>query len=175
MKKIAVLSIALLTASFIFAQSSVEISRDHNGSKVLKGFISKKDLVTDTAFSWFVQNQKSFTPNPDVVKQYAANKDSINIIVFGGTWCDDTKHLLPNFIATTDAAGFPANHITIIGVDRDKKTLFNLAEAFNIINVPTFIAMKNGKEIGRVVEYGRMGLPEKELAQMIAEAGSSKQ
>lgn len=167
MKKILSLSIAILSATVLFAQSSVEISRDHNGSKVLKGFIPKKELVTDTAFSWFVQAQKSFTPNADVVKQYAAAKDSVQILVFGGTWCDDTKHLLPAFIATTDAAGIPADHVTLIGVDRDKKTLFNLSETFNITNVPTFIVMKNGKEVGRVVEYGRMGVPEKELAEMI--------
>lgn len=174
MKKIIFLFITLLTGSFLFAQSAVEISRDPNGSKVLKGFIAKKELVTDTAFQWFVQGQKSFTPNPDVVKQYTAVKDSVNILVFGGTWCDDTKHLLPNFMATTDAAGFPSNRIILIGVDHDKKTLFNLAEAFNIINVPTFIAMKNGKEIGRVVEYGRMGMPEKELAELITAAGTKK-
>jgi len=170
MKKLLFLTVVLFSAAYTFAQPSVEISRDHNGSKILKGFISKKDLVTDTAFAWFVQNQKGYSPSADVVKQYAVSKDSINILVFGGTWCDDTKHLLPNFIATIDAAGIPANHLTLIGVDRDKKTLFNLAEAFNITNVPTFIAMKNGKEIGRVVEYGRMGLPEKELAAMIAAA-----
>lgn len=175
MKKIISLAIAAFSFTFLFAQSSVEISRDQNGSKVLKGFIAKKDLVTDTAFSWFVQGQKSFTPNPDVVRQFAAAKDSVNIIVFGGTWCDDTKHLLPNFVATTDAAGLAPSHLVLIGVDRDKKTLFNLSEAFNIINVPTFILMKNGKEVGRVVEYGRMGLPEKELAEMLAVSTSNKQ
>lgn len=174
MKKFFSLTIALLFATLLFAQSSLEVSRDPNGSKVLKGFISKKDLVTDTAFAWFVQNQKGYTPSADVVKQFAANKDSISLLIFGGTWCDDTKHLLPNFIATTDAAGVPASHITLIGVDRDKKTLFNLAETFHIINVPTFIALKNGKEIGRVVEYGRMGLPEKELGQLIAEVSGTK-
>src|ERR1044072_916724 len=103
MKKLFILTIALLSVSFLFAQSSVEISRDkENGSKVLKGFIAKKDLVTDTAFTWFVQEQKAFTPNADVVKQFAAAKDSVQVLVFGGTWCDDTKHLLPAFIATTD-------------------------------------------------------------------------
>ena len=171
MKKPFILAIALLDASYLFAQPSVEVSRDHHGYKVLKGFVAKKDLVADTAFSWFVQNQKNFTPDAEVVKQYSANKDSVNIIVFGGTWCDDTKHLLPNFIATTDAAGFPDNRITLIGVDRNKKTLFNLSEAFAITNVPAFIVMKNGKEIGRVVEYGKIGAPEKEIAQMIANAG----
>ena len=42
-------------------------------------------------------------------------------------------------------------------------------EAFAVTNVPTFIVMKNGKEIGRVVEYGKTGMPEKEVAQIIAE------
>ena len=168
MKKIILFAIAVFSASFLFAQSSVEVSRDPNGSKILKGFMTKKELVSDTAFSWFVQGQKSFTPNADVVKQYAAAKDSVSFIVFGGTWCEDTKHLLPNFMATADAAGVPANHLTLIGVDRDKKTLFNLEEAFNVTLVPTIIVMKKGKEIGRVVEYGRIGAPEKEVGQIIA-------
>lgn len=171
MKKIILFAIAVFSAFSLFAQSSVEVSRDPNGSKILKGFMTRKELATDTAFTWFAQGQKSFTPNADVVKQYAAAKDSVSFIVFGGTWCDDTKHLLPNFIATADAAGVPASHLTLIGVDRDKKTLFNLSDAFNITLVPTIIVMKKGKEIGRVVEYGRIGAPEKEVAQIISGSG----
>jgi thiol-disulfide isomerase/thioredoxin len=168
MKKILFLSLAIIASTYIFAQT--EISRDADGNKILKGFIAKKDLVSDTAFNWFIKNGKEYTPNADVVKQYAANKDSVNIIVFGGTWCGDTKHLLPQFYATTDAAGFPESRITLIGVDHSKKTLFNLSEAFAITNVPTFIVMKNGKEIGRVVEYGKIGAPDKEVAQIISNA-----
>ncbi|WP_121353976.1 thioredoxin family protein [Flavisolibacter nicotianae] len=175
MKTILLCIIAFFSLSSVYAQPAVEISRDNSGIKVLKGFISRKDLVTDTAFSWFAEGQKSFTPNPDVVKQFAAVKDSVSILIFGGTWCGDTKHLLPNFLATTDAAGLSPNRITLLGVDRNKKTLFNLAETFNIINVPTFIVLKNGKEIGRVVEYGRIGMPEKELAEVIAGSASNKQ
>lgn len=170
MKKIFLLAITVLSTSFLFAQSSVEVSRDPDGSKILKGFISPKELASDTAFKWFIQGQKSFTPNADVVKQYEAVKDSVSFIVFGGTWCEDTKHLLPNFMATADAAGFPAHHLTLIGVDRNKKTLFNLSEAFNVTLVPTIIVMKNGREIGRVVEYGRIGAPEKEVAQILSSA-----
>lgn len=170
MKKIILFSIAVFSASFLFAQSSVEVSRDPNGSKILKGFMTKKELATDTAFTWFVQGQKNFTLNAEVVKQYAAAKDSISFVVFGGTWCEDTKHLLPNFMATADAAGLPANHLTLVGVDRNKKTLFNLSEVFNVTLVPTIIVLKNGKEIGRVVEYGRIGAPEKEVAQIISAA-----
>lgn len=127
-------------------------------------------MATDTAFAWYAQNQKGYTPDAGVTQQYAANKDSVNIIVFGGTWCGDTKNLLPKFFATTDAAGFPDSRITLIGVDKSKKTFYGLTEAFGITNVPTFIVMKNGREIGRVVEYGKIGSPEKEVAQIISQA-----
>jgi len=165
MKKLFVVTL-LFICHYSFAQP--EISRDAYGNKILKGFISKKAISTDTSFAWYAQNQKGYTPNAEVMQQYTANKDSVNLIVFGGTWCGDTKSLLPKFFATTDGAGFPDSRITLIGVDRSKKTLYNLTEAFAITNVPTFIVMKNGKEIGRVVEYGKMGNPEKELAEIIS-------
>ena len=170
MKKILILALTIISAQYIFAQSSLEVSRDASGTKILKGFINKRELAADTAFTWYAQNTKSFTPNADVVKQYATGKDGVNLVVFGGTWCGDTQALLPKFFSTTDAAGFPENHITLIGVDRSKKTLFNLAEAFGVTNVPTFIVMKDGKEVGRVVEYGKTGTPEKEVAEIIAGA-----
>lgn len=166
MKNIFLLAIGFLSVQYTFAQP--EITRDGSGNKIIKGFISKKEIATDTAFAWYAQNLAGFTPSADVVKQYAAGKDSINFVVFGGTWCGDTKSLLPKFFAVTDAAGYTDSHITLIGVDRNKKTLYNLAEAFGITNVPTFIVMKNGKELGRVVEYGKTGMPEKEVGQIIS-------
>jgi thiol-disulfide isomerase/thioredoxin len=166
MKKILFLALTIVSANYIFAQT--EISRDASGNKVLKGFIDKKQLASDTAFTWYTQNSKSFTPSAEMVKQYSANKQGINLVVFGGTWCGDTKALLPKFFATTDAAGFNDSQITLIGVDNSKKTLYNLSEAFGITNVPTFIVMKDGKEVGRVVEYGKTGVPEKEVGEIIA-------
>lgn len=171
MKKFFLFAFTLLSAQYIFAQMpAAEISRDSHGAKVVKGFLSKQELLTDTAFAWFPAGQKVFTPDAATVKQFASGKDAVNLIVFGGTWCEDTHMALPKFLATTDAAGFTPNHVTLIGVDRSKKTLYNLSEAFGITNVPTFIVMKDGKEIGRVVEFGKSGYPEKEVAEIVAGA-----
>jgi thiol-disulfide isomerase/thioredoxin len=150
----------------IYAQPA-EITTDSQGEKIIKGFFEKSLLISDPAFSWYAANQKNFVPNADAVKAFSDNKESIHILAFGGTWCDDTKSLLPKFYAMTDAAGFPDDKITLIGVDRSKKTLHKLAEAFQVINVPTFIVLKNGKEIGRVVEYGRYGAVDKELGEIV--------
>jgi thiol-disulfide isomerase/thioredoxin len=174
MKKIFFLAFTILSAQYIFAQTALEINREASGTKILKGFINKNELATDTAFAWYAQNAKSFTPNADVVKQYSAGKEAVNLVVFGGTWCGDTQALLPKFFATTNAAGVADNHITLIGVDRNKKSLFNLTETFGITNVPTFIVMKDGKEVGRVVEYGKTGNPEKEVAEIIASTAAKK-
>ena len=171
MKKILFISISFLALQSAFAQ--LEVTRDAiNGSKVLKGFISVRDLATDTAFTWFIENQKSYVPEQSALKAFRSYKDSVNIIAFTGTWCSDSKVILPKFFKLADVAGFSQDRITMLGVDRNKKTIQHLSEAFNVTHVPTFIVMKNGQEIGRVVEYGKYGVFEKELGEIMS--GSAK-
>lgn len=158
--------LSLFVTQLVFAQSA-EITKDGSGNKIIKGFITKNDLATDTAFAWYAQNQKGYEPEPRALQAFQSAKDSIFILAFGGTWCSDTKNLLPKFFVLTDAAGFSPDHITLLGVDRSKKTVHHLAEAFKIINVPTFIVLKNGQEVGRVVEYGKYGMFDKELGEII--------
>ncbi len=170
MKTILFLAVALLTIHTSFSQSA-EVSRDASGNKILKGFMSKKDLTSDTAFLWFTENQKGYTPDPNTLLALKNNKDSINIIAFGGTWCSDTKNILPKFFLLSDLAGFPQDRVILLGVDRSKKTIQHLSEAFHITHVPTLIVMKNGREVGRVVEYGKYGLFDKELGEIISNSG----
>lgn len=151
----------------LFAQSQYEVSRDKNGSKVLKGIISRDDIAKDTAFAWYASNQKGYTPNAGALEALKKNATNIQFIVFSGTWCSDSKNILPKFFALTEAANFSQDRITLFGTDRSKKTLGHMAEAMNIVNVPTIIVMKDGKEVGRVVEYGKYGLFDMELAEII--------
>ena len=64
--------------------------------------------------------------------------------------------LFLNFIPCWMQQVFLQDRVTLIGVDREKKTLSHLSEALNVTNVPTIIVLKNGKEMGRVVEYGKL-------------------
>jgi thiol-disulfide isomerase/thioredoxin len=138
---------------------------------VLKGFISRQQLATDPAFAWFAQNSKGYTPDAATVTALKNAKDSVYVLAFGGTWCDDTKAILPKFYALTDAAGLAQDHITLLGVDHSKKTIQQLSEIFNVTRVPTFIILKNGKEVGRVVEYGKTGMWDKELGEVVTSSG----
>jgi hypothetical protein len=64
---------------------------------------------------------------------------------------------------------FPEDRIVMYGVDRNKKTDGLLADDYKVINVPTIIVMKDGKEIGRVVEYGKTGKWDKDFAELFIE------
>ena len=92
----------------------------------------------------------------------------IKIKGFLGTWCGDSRREIPRFFKILDQAGFKFNNLELIAVNRNKKTPDNLQEGFNIIRVPTFIFYKQGKEIGRYVEYAKESL-EKDMLQIISE------
>ncbi len=141
----------------------------YNGNeKILKGLLVRSDIERDTTFKWFKENYQLGRANAAAVEAFKKNGAKFSMIVFGGTWCEDTQNLLPQFYRLADNAGYPDSSISLIGVDRSKNTLDNLSAAFDIINVPTFIVMKDGKEVGRVVEYGKYGEIDKELGEIVS-------
>lgn len=163
---------SLLFSLLVFFVSNVRAQSQYQviGSgpdKTLKGILDRKTIASDSAFKWFSTNQAGYKVNSSTVDALKNNADSIRIIAFGGTWCHDTQFILPKFFTMVDAAGFSENHVTIIGVDEEKRSLGGIAEAMAVINVPTFIILKNGKEIGRVVEYGKTGEWDKDLGDVI--------
>lgn len=145
-----------------------QVSYDDESRKVLRGLITRLDVESDTAFSWFKKNYNLGKPDATSVESFKQHANEFQVIVFGGTWCPDTQNLLPQFYRLVDASGYTENNITLIGVDHSKTTLDNLDKSFHLINVPTFIVMKNGKEVGRVVEYGESGEAMKELGKIVA-------
>lgn len=159
----------LLAATFAAsAQTQYESFRDGD-SKILKGIITRSLLTSDTAFSgWYASNAKISIPSAESVERFKKLPTGTHFVVFGGTWCHDTQQILPRFYNLLDAAGVSENLVTLIGMDRQKKTLGAMEAAFKITNVPTIIVMKDGKELSRIVEYGKYGLVDKELDEIIA-------
>ena len=162
--------LTLFASTHIHAQvRSYEISTDpNNGEKVLKGLLLRSDIENDTAFKWFKDNMKFGQADAAAVAAFKQHAQDIQLVVFGGTWCEDTQNLLPVFYRLIDKSGFPDSSITLIGVDRPKTTLYDLHKAFNVTKAPTFIVMKDGKEVGRVEEYGKLGQIDKELGEIVA-------
>lgn len=169
MKKIYLAAaILLLISNLSFSQNQYEVFPDpENGEKVMKGFITRAIIENEPSFKWYAENRKIYAPNESAAAALRNNKDSLELIVFMGTWCEDSHFVIPRLFALLDKATFPNEKVTLLGADRNKKTLSHLAEALNVKNVPTIIVMKNGKELGRVIEYGKDGQFDKELGEVI--------
>lgn len=171
MKPFLLLCTCLISIPFsIKAQSTYEILKDpaDNNAKMLKGIVTKSDLSNDPAFTWYAESQRMYShPDTATIGVLKRNKNDIYFLIFGGTWCSDTHYVLPKFFKIQEASGFPENRMVIFATDRAKHTTGVISQALNITRVPTIIVMKDGKELGRVVEYGKTGNWAKELAEII--------
>ncbi len=170
MKRYSLIFLLIICKMDMQAQGQYEIStaKRHNQQKVLKGMINKYLVSNDTSFSWFAANQRYFTPDTSTLNTLEKVKSTkVQFVVFGGTWCEDTQFILPKFFKLQEMTGITDEQVTFFGVDEDKKSMGHIAEAFGITNVPTIIVMKEGKELGRVVEYGKSGKWDKDLADIL--------
>lgn len=165
----------ILSITGVVAQNQYEVMPDRDGEKIFKGIISREILENDTSFynKWYAANFKAYSPNADAVAGLKKHSDSLQIIAFMGTWCEDSHFIIPKLFHLLDAAGYAKEKVSLIGTDRSKKTLGYLCESMGITNVPTILVMINGKEIGRVVEYGKSGMFDKDLAGVINSLGSA--
>lgn len=149
------------------AQTPYTSSQDAQKVMILNGILSKSILINEPSFSWYKSNQQGYNPDTSLLTRFENAKSNVRYLVFGGTWCEDTQNILPKFFKLLEKSGTPDSNVSFFGVDRKKKTLGNFADVFQITNVPTIIVMKDGKEVGRVIEYGKTGKWDTEIAELI--------
>lgn len=154
-----------------FSQVQYEVSKDpENGLKTLKGILSRELLLNDADFAWMKNDISWYKPNADCVTNLTAVKDTIQLLVFVGTWCEDSQIVFPQLLKMLDQVGFDMKRLTVIGIDRKKTTLGSLTQALGVTKAPTIMVLKGGKEIGRVEEFGKYGIYDKELAEVLVNA-----
>jgi len=152
-----------------FSQAQYEILKDekHPEEHILRGIINKYLVQNDSTYNWYNSSAAIYRPDTATLSAFERAKGKVQFVLFGGTWCEDTQFILPKFFKLQEMSGVADNSVTFFGVNRAKKSLASISDAFNIINVPTIIVMKDGKELGRVVEYGTSGKWDKELADIL--------
>ena len=81
----------------------------------------------------------------------------IEVDIFMGTWCGDSKKWVPQFIKLWNVLNLDANQLNLIGLygsveGKYKQGPNREGKDRGIHRVPTFIFNKNGEEIARMVE-----------------------
>lgn len=152
------------------AQPHFETLTERPKEKSLKGFLDRATLQSDSSFNWFAENYSAYSAHKEGLASFQQYKDSVQLLVFMGTWCEDSHFIIPRLYAMIDAAVFNEKKITVIGADRSKQSWGGIMEALSVKNVPTIIIYHQGKELGRVVEYGKYGQFDREIGEILKAA-----
>jgi len=150
------LAAAMLLTINVMAQtgkSDYDVSKDaENGAVVFKGQCNFTDLGKEGSFGWLKRGSDAYKPDTNAVKYLKKNLGNYEIVVFMGTWCEDSQNIIPKFYKLLLLTGYPMNKLTMYGVDRAKTAKYIEHKLYKIDKVPTIIVYKNHSELGRVVE-----------------------
>lgn len=132
------------------------ISKD--GLDILYGEITQKQLFFD--FPDWEKNYNSYKVNSAILDSLKnPDKLDLEIDIFLGTWCGDSKREVPRFLKIIEQTGLTSkDKVHLYAVDRKKKLENGLAKKNNIQRVATFIIKNDGEEVGRIVEFPKKSI-----------------
>lgn len=106
---------------------------------------------------WDNYEAGNYSPPEDKVatfKRLVGERDA-TFMVFGGSWCPDSKTQLPIIFRFFKLASIPVSRVELYGVDHSLREPTHTAERLNISRIPTLVVFSGGKEIGRIAEFPR--------------------
>jgi len=139
---------------------------DSAAAELLLGAVTRSQIESDQP-AW-TDALGSSQPDFEASLAMAASGDGLQVTVFFGTWCSDSRRELARLWQALDEVGIdPAFELRYIAVDRTKTEPGDLVAGVELRFVPTFVVEKNGEEIGRIVESAPRGI-ESDLHSLLA-------
>ncbi len=186
MKKITILLLAILqfscNASKDITKDSKDISENKNDANtevisekinttvpyketvILLGKANRKGFKKAPFDTWFNNNFDTYKVDKPTIEKLKPLLKNVTIKTFMGTWCGDSRRETPTLYKILDEADFNYNNFTLITVSRQKDTPLGFEKGMDIQYVPTIIFYRDGKEIGRYVEFAQETLEKDMLA-----------
>ncbi len=151
---LSILALPIMAQAQNIDNMTYEIIPDPDNPKhsILKGEVNDELLSEFENNEWYNEGKEEYSPEPETVSKIAKHINEFQVYVFLGTWCPDTRDLLPKFMKVMQETEQSPENLRLFGVDRDKNALNVEKDLFGIEHVPTFIFYKNNNEIGRIVE-----------------------
>ncbi|MDT8324260.1 MAG: thioredoxin family protein [Bacteroidota bacterium] len=119
---------------------------------------------------WFGEDFIGYLPDPQYADQLETALADVEMVCVLGTWCSDSKREVPRMLRIMQYANIPPEKLRMIGVDREKQSPGGEAAPYQVTLVPTFIFLRDGKEIGRIVEAPLATL-EKDILGIVLKTG----
>lgn len=144
--------VALLVA--LAGCSSAPVRTD----STVTGWVEKSMFLTDPGHAGFRARYDTVRVDENLTGMIHSLSEGVEVLVFYGPWCGDSKVQVPLFLRIAEKAGIPDGRIRYYALNRSKSSPDALEKRYAIERVPTFIFLRDGKEIGRVVESPRTTL-----------------
>ena len=113
----------------------------------------------------YKQDADAYPANPDITGQIKKIAKKTTVLVFMAWWCGDSSEQVPKFMKVLDAAANPNLTVEIFSVDKQLQDGgAGLTAKYSVVNIPTFVFLRNDAEIGRIVENPKKTMEEDILA-----------
>lgn len=139
---------------------------------ILIGAAARSEV--EAALPGWVEEAMSMQPDLDSTARLSRAIVGAQVVVYLGTWCDDSRRELARLWWALDSLGLDElPQLSYVGVDRALREPAELLEGVDLIRVPTFVVRRGGVELGRVVEESPHGIEVDLLALLSGEASGS--
>lgn len=138
---------------------------------IIMGACNRDSLQKAPFSSWFKPGFDQYNPDKKITDLLRNEKtENIQIRVFFGSWCGDSKREVPRFLKLLQSISFPEKKLELIGVGGSdslyKQSPGHDEAGMGIFRVPVFIIYRDGKEINRINEFPVVSL-ERDLLEII--------
>lgn len=133
---------------------------------VPRGDITRADLLAN--HDAFAASFEAYQVDTETLANIIlSDNDSYQFVILMGTWCHDSVREVPRMLKVLDALNVEETQVTLIGVDYRKGEPQGREKTYDLRYTPTFIVLRNGVEIGRIIERPKHSL-EVDLAMIFA-------
>lgn len=129
-------------------------------SIMLIGVCNRNGLLKLPYRTWFESQYNNYKVDSKTLSKIGAVPKEVHLLIFMGTWCGDSQTQVPRFYKILDSLNFDESNLALINLNRKKTSPGNEEQGMNIEYIPTFIFIKNNKEIGRIIESPVQSLEE---------------
>ncbi|WP_421773161.1 thioredoxin family protein [Gracilimonas sp.] len=138
----------------------------------LTGPVTKEEiLANDRIYDIYIGRYK---PDQEAVEYLSTYQDSVQLMVFVGSWCRESKKYIPGLMKILELAKAGNIGVQYIAVDRQKKFPKSFLNKFDIKYIPTVLVLKGTTEVGRIEEKPHR-LIETDLVQILDEGNEKKE
>lgn len=123
----------------------------------LSAYLTEKEYLKQVQWKTKIDtNYKVKKANPEKLTALSQVKDSVDILIFFGTWCSDSKKWIPRLLSIKE--NLPVKKYTFVAIDTTKKDEKLWVKQYGVKKVPTMIFLRDNQELGRIVEKPKKGL-----------------